>query len=65
VLEDLGAEAGPRQAVMVKRLAKTIKESQAAQAVDKVLAKAKPAAPITQVSESSLSERNAPRKNVI
>ena len=27
VLEDLGAEAGPRQAVMVRRLAKTIKET--------------------------------------
>jgi hypothetical protein len=65
VLEDLGAEAGPRQAVMVKRLAKTIKESQAVQAVDKVLAKAKPAAPITQVTESSMSKRNATRKNVI
>ena len=51
-LEDLGAEAGPRQAVMVKRLATTIKETQSVSVVEKALAKAKPAAPATQHIES-------------
>jgi hypothetical protein len=49
VLEDLGAQAGPRQAVMVKRLAAPIKEAQALSAMDKVLVKAKPAAPISRI----------------
>ena len=49
VLEDLGAQAGPRQAVMVKRLAAPIKEIQAISAMDKVLVKAKPAAPISRI----------------
>jgi hypothetical protein len=48
-LEELGAEAGPRQAVMVRRLAKTIKEQQTAPAMEKALAKAKPAAPVTRM----------------
>jgi hypothetical protein len=48
-LEDLGAEAGPRQAVMVRRLAKTIKEAQTVPVMEKVLAKAKPAAPATRL----------------
>jgi hypothetical protein len=49
VLEDLGAEAGPRQAVMVRRLAKTIKETQAVSVMEKALAKAKPAAPVSRI----------------
>ncbi len=49
VLEDLGAEAGPRQAVMVRRLAKTIKEPQAVSVMEKALAKAKPAAPVSRI----------------
>ena len=49
VLEDLGAEAGPRQAVMVRRLAKTIKELQSVPAMEQVLVKAKPAAPISRI----------------
>lgn len=49
VLEDLGAEPGPRQAVMVRRLAKAIKEPQAVSVMEKALAKAKPAAPVTRV----------------
>lgn len=49
VLEDLGAQAGPRQAVMVKRLAKTIKNLQTVPAMEKALAKAKPAAPISRM----------------
>jgi len=49
VLEDLGAEPGARQAVMVRRLAKTIKEIQAVPVMDKVLAKVKPAAPISRI----------------
>jgi len=48
-LEELGAEAGPRQAVMVKRLATTIKETQTVSVVEKTLAKAKPAAPATRI----------------
>ncbi|HTX92875.1 MAG TPA: hypothetical protein VMC09_16815 [Anaerolineales bacterium] len=46
VLEDLGAEAGPRQAVMVKRLAKVQKVEEKVSAIDKVLAK--PAAPVAR-----------------
>jgi len=49
VLEDLGAEAGPRQAVMVRRLAKTIKEPLAISVLEKALAKAKPAAPVSRI----------------
>ena len=49
VLEDLGAEAGPRQAVMVRRLAKTIKEPLAVSVMEKALAKAKPAAPVSRI----------------
>ncbi len=45
-LEELGAEVGPRQAVMVKRLARTIKELQAVPAMENALAKVKPAAPL-------------------
>jgi len=48
VLEDLGAEPGQRQAVMVRRLAKAIKEQQAVPVMEKVLAKAKPAAPVAR-----------------
>ncbi len=39
VLEDLGAQPGPRQAVMVKRLAKLQKVEEKVSAMDKVLAK--------------------------
>jgi hypothetical protein len=49
VLEDLGAEAGPRQAVMVRRLAKTIKDLQSVPVMEKTLVKAKPAAPISRI----------------
>jgi hypothetical protein len=49
VLEDLGAEAGPRQAVMVRRLVKTIKEPQLVQVMDKVLAKAKSTAQVNRI----------------
>jgi hypothetical protein len=45
----MGAEAGPRQAVMVKRLVKTIKEAQTVPVIEKVMAKAKPAAPVSRV----------------
>jgi hypothetical protein len=48
-LADLGAEPGPRQAVMVRRLVKTIKETQVVPAMEKALAKAKPAAPVSRV----------------
>ena len=47
VLEDLGAEAGPRQAVMVRRLAKVQKVEEKVSAMDKVLVK--PAAPVARV----------------
>jgi hypothetical protein len=47
VLEDLGAQAGPRQAVMVKRLAKLQKVEEKISAMDKVLVK--PTAPVARV----------------
>jgi len=47
ILEDLGAQAGPRQAVMVRRLAKLQKVDEKVPAMDKVLAK--PAAPVARV----------------
>jgi hypothetical protein len=47
VLEDLGAVAGPRQAVMVRRLAKLQKVEEKVSAMEKVLAK--PAAPVARV----------------
>ncbi len=49
VLEELGAQVGPRQAVMVRRLAKTVKEPQSVQVMEKALAKVKPAAPVTRI----------------
>ncbi len=48
VLEDLGASAGPRQAVMVKRLAKLQKVEEKIPVMEKVL---KPAAPIASTTE--------------
>ncbi len=47
-LADLGAEAGPRQAVMVKRLAKPQRVDEKVSAMEKVLAN-KPAAPVARV----------------
>lgn len=47
-LQELGAEPGPRQAVMVRRLAKTVREAQPIAAMEKALAKAKPAAPVSR-----------------
>ena len=47
ILEDLGAQAGPRQAVMVRRLAKLQKVEEKISAMDKVLVK--PAAPVVRV----------------
>ena len=52
-LSELGALAHPPQAVMVRRLARTIKESQLIRSPEKNLAKAKPAAPVAR----STSER--------
>jgi hypothetical protein len=56
VLEDLGAEAGPRQAVMVKRLAKLQKVEEKVSAMEKVLAK--PAAPVARI----LTDQELPPK---
>lgn len=50
-LADLGAEAGPRQAVMVKRLAKLQRAEEKVSAMDKVLAK--PAAPVARTESTS------------
>lgn len=47
ILEDLGAQAGPRQAVMVRRLAKVQRVEEKASAMDKVLVK--PTAPVARV----------------
>jgi len=46
VLKDLGAEPGPQQAVMVKRLALMTRAEQAVKSMEKVLAK--PAAPVAR-----------------
>jgi hypothetical protein len=46
ILEDLGAEAGPRQAVMVRRLAKLQMVEEKISAMDKVLVK--PTAPVVR-----------------
>jgi hypothetical protein len=50
VLNDLGAQPGPQQAVMVKRLVQMQKAEQAVKAMEKVLAK--PAAPVARVAAS-------------
>jgi hypothetical protein len=47
ILEDLDAQAGPRQAVMVRRLAKLQKVEEKISAMDKVLVK--PTAPVARV----------------
>jgi hypothetical protein len=51
-LEELGAEARTRQAVMVKRLAAAIKELQPVSVVEQALAKAKPAAPVSRMESN-------------
>jgi hypothetical protein len=48
-LEDLGAEPGPRQAVMVRRLAKLQKAEEKVSAMDKVLVK--PVAPVSRMEK--------------
>jgi hypothetical protein len=48
ILEDLGAQPGPRQAVMVRRLAKLQMVEEKVSAIDKVLVK--PAAPVARVA---------------
>ena len=50
-LEELGAEAGRRQAVMVKRLTLPVKELQAVPAMEKALAKVKPASPAARLKK--------------
>lgn len=45
-MEELGAQPGPRQAVMVKRLTKTVMALQPVSTMEKALAKVKPAAPV-------------------
>jgi hypothetical protein len=54
VLEDIGAQAGPRQAVMVKRLAKLQKADEKIPVMEKAL---KPAAPIASASEMLVSRK--------
>ena len=49
VLDDMGAIPGARQAVMVRRLAKVVKEPLAVSVIEKALAKAKPAAPVSRI----------------
>jgi hypothetical protein len=56
VLEDLGAQAGQRQAVMVRRLAKLQKVEEKVTTMDKVLAK--PAAPVAR----ALTNQDIPPK---
>jgi hypothetical protein len=46
-LEELGAEAGSRQAVMVRRMVKTVKVEQTVKGMEQVLVK--PAAPVTRI----------------
>jgi hypothetical protein len=48
VLEEIGAEAGARQAVMVKRLAKLVKEPASVPMVEKAFAKVKPTASVSR-----------------
>jgi len=48
VLEDLGGQAGPQQAVLVKHLAKLQKSEQVVNSMEKVLAK--PAAPVARAA---------------
>ena len=58
VLEDLGAEAGPRQAVMVRHLAKYLKADEKVSAMEKVLAK--PVAPVARVVAGEDQQRQKP-----
>lgn len=48
-LEEIGALPGVRQAVMVKRLTLPVREGQSVSALEKVLARAKPAAPVSHL----------------
>ncbi len=57
VLEDLGAEAGPRQAVMVRRLAKVQRVEEKISSMDKVLVK--PAAPVARIATN---QENLPKE---
>lgn len=48
-LEEIGALPGVRQAVMIKRLAMPLRENQNVSTLEKVLARAKPAAPVSHL----------------
>ena len=52
-LEELGAEAGERQAILYKRLAVNVKEAQSIPVLEKGLAKVKPTASVTHIVETS------------
>ena len=56
VLGDLGAQPGPQQAVMVKRLAKLQKAEQPVKAMEKVLVK--PAAPLAPAAGDELQTKS-------
>lgn len=57
VLEDLGAEPGSRQAVMVRRLVGMVREEESVPAMEKTLAKVKPAAPLSRMEVKDTWEK--------
>lgn len=58
LLEELGAEAGPRQAILVRRLATTIKETQPIKTLQESMAKVKPTASVSRLVEHPGTDTN-------
>jgi hypothetical protein len=57
ILQDLGAQTGPRQAVMVRRLVGMVRDEESVPAMEKALAKVKPAAPLSRLKAKDSLEK--------
>jgi hypothetical protein len=57
ILEDLGAQPGSRQAVMVRRLVGLVRDEEGVRAMEKTLAKVKPAAPLSRMNAKDTLEK--------
>lgn len=57
ILEDLSAQPGPRQTVMVRRLVGMVRDEENVPAMEKALAKVKPAAPMSRLKTKDSLEK--------
>ncbi len=57
IFEDMGAQPGPRQAVMVRRLVGMVRDEESVPTMEKALAKVKPAAPLSRLKAKDSLEK--------